>query len=202
MDLVDLFGYLSSIVILISLTMSSIVKLRWINMVGAGMFTIYGLMLKSVPTAFLNFGIVIIDLYYLYKLYMTKEEFKLVEAINESPYLNHFFQVNNNELSEFVDRKEWGQDEKVFYMLRNNHTAGVLAGKEKDRETLFIDLDFVTVEYRDMKLGRYFFHENKGDLQKLGYKKVVTNGTNDKHRDYLKKIGFVEREKDVFEKVL
>lgn len=202
MNLVDIFGYLSSVVILISLTMSSIVKLRWINMVGAAMFTVYGLLLGSVPTAFLNFGIVIIDLYYLYKLYTTKEEFKLVEATIGSPYLNHFFEVNDKELKEFVDRKDWGQDEKVFYMLRDNHTAGVLAGKEEDRETLFIDLDFVIAEYRDMKLGRYFFHENKGDLLKLGYKKVVTNGTNDKHRDYLKNIGFVEKNNDLFEKVL
>lgn len=202
MNLLDLFGYLSSFVILVSLTMNSIVKLRWINMIGGVMFTIYGALLGSIPTAFLNFGIVIIDLYYLYQLYTTKESFKLIEAEKDSKYLNHFFQVNESELKDFGSRKEWNQNEKVFYMLRDNNTAGILAGKEEDRETLFIDIDFVTPKYRDMKLGKYFFHENKGDLQKMGYKKLVSKGINSKHREYLEKIGFVKISEDLYEKGL
>ena len=38
----DWFGYAASGVILISLTMSSIVKLRWINLAGAVMFAVFG----------------------------------------------------------------------------------------------------------------------------------------------------------------
>lgn len=201
MNFTDLFGNLSSLVILISLTMSSIIKLRWLNLIGGAMFTAYGVMLGSIPVIFLNFGIVVIDIYYLYKLYTTKESFKLVEATLNSPYLNHFLEVNKNELQPFENNLGWEENEKVFYMLRDNNTAGVLAGRDEG-DALFIDLDYVTPKYRDMKLGKYFFSENKEVLKNKGYTKLKTKGTNNKHREYLEEIGFVKISDDLYQKEL
>ena len=115
MNFLDLFGYVSSIVILISLTMSSIMKLRVINMTGSILFTIYGLMLHSVPTAFLNFGIVVINLYYLTKLYKKKEVFKLVEVSEDSELLEHFYSNNSKELTELFGDNLHEQGQKVFF---------------------------------------------------------------------------------------
>ena len=201
MNFLDLFGYLSSFVILVSLTMNSIIKLRWINLVGAALFTIYGVMLKSVPTAFLNFGIVIIDIYYLFKLYSKKEDFKLVEVSEDSELLEHFYKNNSKELLEYFGDNKIGSDEKVFFMLRNNYTAGILIGTE-EKETLKIKVDFVTEKYRDFKLGSYFFNENTEELKKRGYKKVYSKALHEKHKEYLEKIGFKIIDKDLYEKVL
>lgn len=201
MNFLDLFGYLSSFVILVSLTMNSIIKLRWINLVGAALFTIYGVMLKSVPTAFLNFGIVIIDIYYLFKLYSKKEDFKLVEVSEDSELLEHFYKNNSKELLEYFGDNKIGSDEKVFFMLRNNYTAGILIGTE-EKETLKIKVDFVTEKYRDFKLGSYFFNENTEELKKRGYKKVYSKALHEKHKEYLEKIGFKMIDKDLYEKVL
>lgn len=202
MNSIDLFGNLSSLVILISLTMSSIVKLRWINMVGGAMFTVYGYMIGSFPVMFLNFGIVLIDMYYLYKLYTTKESFKLVEATINSPYLNHFIEVNKKELEQFQVNNSWVKNENIFYMLRDNNTAGLLACRNEGNGILFIELDFVTPKYRDLKLGKYFFQENKEELLNKGYKKLITKGNNDKHREYLVKVGFKNTNEDLYEKEL
>ena len=201
MNFLDLFGYLSSFVILVSLTMNSIIKLRWINLVGAALFTIYGVMLKSVPTAFLNFGIVIIDIYYLFKIYSKKEDFKLVEVSEDSELLEHFYKNNSKELLEYFGDSKIGSDEKVFFMLRNNYTAGILIGTE-EKETLKIKVDFVTEKYRDFKLGSYFFNENTEELKKRGYKKVYSKALHEKHKEYLEKIGFKIIDKDLYEKVL
>ncbi len=201
MNFLDLFGYLSSFVILVSLTMNSIIKLRWINLVGAALFTIYGVMLKSVPTAFLNFGIVIIDIYYLFKIYSKKEDFKLVEVSEDSELLEHFYKNNSKELLEYFGDNKIGSDEKVFFMLRNNYTAGILIGTE-EKETLKIKVDFVTEKYRDFKLGSYFFNENTEELKKRGYKKVYSKALHEKHKEYLEKIGFKIIDKDLYEKVL
>ena len=51
-DLLDWIGYLGSLVVLISLLMSSIKKLRWINLVGAVIFAFYGFMISSIPIAY------------------------------------------------------------------------------------------------------------------------------------------------------
>lgn len=196
----DLFGYLASVVILISLTMSSIVRLRWINMIGGALFTVYGLMLHSMPTAFLNFGIVIIDIYYLVKLYRKKESFKIIEANRDSELLTYFYETNNKELEEYFGKNELHGD-KAFFMLRDNHTAGILVGEVIDG-SLRVDVDFVTAEYRDFKLGKYFFNENPEELKKRGIKKVLSKPIHEKHREYLEKIGFKKIDKELFEKVL
>lgn len=62
-------GYLASVVVAISLMMSNIKKLRWWNLVGAALFVAYGLAIGALPVALVNFFIVLIDLYYLIKLY-------------------------------------------------------------------------------------------------------------------------------------
>ncbi len=201
MNFLDLCAYVSSIVILICLTMSSIMELRVINMSGSILFTIYGLMLHSVPTAFLNFGIVVINLYYLTKLYKKKEVFKLVEVSEDSELLEHFYSNNSKELTELFGDNLHEQGQKVFFMLRNNHTAGILVGTE-EKETLKIKVDFVTEEYRDFKLGKYFFEENTEELVKKGYKKVYSKALHEKHKEYLEKIGFRKVDRDLYEKVL
>ncbi|GGQ24313.1 YgjV family protein [Shewanella litoralis] len=62
-------GYLASVVVAISLMMSDIKKLRWWNLIGAVLFVAYGLAIDAFPVALVNFFIVLIDLYYLVKLY-------------------------------------------------------------------------------------------------------------------------------------
>jgi uncharacterized membrane protein len=67
-------GYLASVVVAISLMMADIKKLRWWNLIGAGLFVAYGLAIDAIPVALVNFFIVIIDLYYLVKLYKAPEQ--------------------------------------------------------------------------------------------------------------------------------
>ena len=64
----ELTGYFASILILISLLMSSAVKLRALNAVGATVFMVYGILIGSYPTAFLNAVSAIVDVYYIVKL--------------------------------------------------------------------------------------------------------------------------------------
>jgi hypothetical protein len=62
-------GYLASVVVAFSLMMSNIKKLRWWNLAGALLFVAYGLAIGALPVALVNFFIVLIDAYYLVKLY-------------------------------------------------------------------------------------------------------------------------------------
>ena len=60
-----IIGYIASALVAVSLMMSSILKLRVINLVGASLFTVYGLLIGAYPVAVMNLFIVLIDLYYL-----------------------------------------------------------------------------------------------------------------------------------------
>ncbi|WP_417764487.1 hypothetical protein [Shewanella chilikensis] len=72
MDTINIWewvGYLASVVVAISLMMSNIKRLRWWNLLGAALFVAYGVAIAAYPVALVNFFIVLIDAYYLVKLY-------------------------------------------------------------------------------------------------------------------------------------
>ncbi len=58
----EIIGYIASALVAISLMMSSILKLRVINLIGAAFFTVYGLLIGAYPVAVVNFIIVLIDI--------------------------------------------------------------------------------------------------------------------------------------------
>lgn len=66
--LIEWVGYLASVLIAVSMFMKDIIKLRFINLVGSLCFVIYGLIIKAYPVALTNIVIVIVNLYYLYKI--------------------------------------------------------------------------------------------------------------------------------------
>lgn len=65
---IEWIGYLASLLIVVSLTMSDIVKLRIVNSIGCVVFVTYGILVGAYPVIVSNFAIVIINIYYLYKM--------------------------------------------------------------------------------------------------------------------------------------
>lgn len=65
----EMLGYSASVLVAISLMMQSVVKLRTINLVGAILFSVYGVVIGAFPVAFLNGFIAIVNIYYLHQMY-------------------------------------------------------------------------------------------------------------------------------------
>ena len=65
-DWIEWYGYLASLVVFISLTMSSIIKLRIFNFIGCLIFAHYGLLTGLLPVTVANLSIALINIYYLY----------------------------------------------------------------------------------------------------------------------------------------
>ena len=66
---IEIIGYLASIIIVVSMLMSSIIKLRWYNLIGALLFSIYGFLIGALPVGIINAFITLIDIYYIHKMY-------------------------------------------------------------------------------------------------------------------------------------
>jgi hypothetical protein len=64
----ELFGYIASFFVAISLLMSSFLLLRVLNLIGAIAFVVYGALLGSIPVVITNGFITIIDIYYLVRM--------------------------------------------------------------------------------------------------------------------------------------
>ncbi|MFW5887212.1 MAG: hypothetical protein ACOCUH_00255, partial [Bacteriovoracia bacterium] len=82
----ELIGYLASLAILISLSISNIKLLRIVNLLGAALFVVYGVLIDSWPVAIMNGLIVIVDIYYLWQFAHKKEYFKVNTTLNKDTF--------------------------------------------------------------------------------------------------------------------
>jgi len=63
----EIFGYIGTVLILISFLIEDVFKLRLINMIGAIFWIIYGLGIMAKPTIIVNFFVILIHLYWFIK---------------------------------------------------------------------------------------------------------------------------------------
>lgn len=187
-------GYVSSVLVAVSLLMSSIIKLRWYNLVGSLAFAVYGFLINALPVALINTIVVFINIYYLIKIYTAKEFFKLIEIEEDSKYLQSYFEYYRSDMKKFFPDFKFSLEgaELHFCILRNMAAAGLFIAREYDKESLAIDLDYVVPEYRDFKIGKFIFDDNEKYFKDKGYKRLISVSPNKLLDVYLKKMGFKE----------
>ena len=193
-------GYVSSVLVAVSLTMSSIKKLRWYNLVGAAIFSFYGFAIQAYPVGVLNLFIVLANVYYLRGMYSASESFKVLKVEANDPYLEYFVDFHKAQIQNFFPRfdKSLLQQNEVehkaftLFLLRNAVVAGVFFGI-KNNHILYLHLDFVSAPYRDLKPGEFIYKQNKLLFKEAGIRQIVCNTENEEHRKYLLKMGFVEK---------
>ncbi len=200
----EYLGFVASLIVLVSLLMSSLKKLRWINLVGATLFGVYGFMIGSMPTGLMNLGIVIIDIYYLVKMYKTKEFFQVLPIEDDSEYLTEFMQFYRKDIESYMNLENLNIKDAAqkFYILRNMNTAGVFVADKYDNETLEIKLDYVVPMFRDFKIGLYVFESQREKFINEGYNKFVINTDNEAHIKYVKRMGFIKEEGNMYSKAI
>jgi hypothetical protein len=210
-DWLEWLGYLASLIVLISLLMSSIIKLRWINLVGSSLFSLYGFLIGALPVGLMNLGIAIINIYYLVKIYNAsakKEYFKILSIERDSEYFHHFLNYYKEGIKKYADPlklKEENTYDVSFYILRNMVPAGVFLGSKHDESTLMVELDFVIPEYRDFKIGSFVYEDSKDHFLHKGYHRLISYSSSADHIEYLRKMGFQEKQENgskYFEKLL
>ena len=198
--LLEWIGYVGSVIVAVSLTMSSIKKLRWYNLVGAAIFSFYGFAIGALPVGLLNLFISLADIYYIYKMYSVRESFKSVKVDVTDPYLDYFLDFYQPEIRvffPFFNKDEFKTEKNTFalLLLRNASVAGVFLGTTENRK-LTVQLDFVTAEYRDLKPGDYIYKKNIKLFKNAGIDQIICETPNKSHLKYLLKMGFVQPENE------
>lgn len=195
-------GYAASLIVLVSLLMSSVKRLRWINLIGSLVFAVYGFLIGALPVALMNLGIVIINAYYLYQMYTRKDYFKLL-SVKDLTYFNEFVSNYEKDMKHFMAFEGSLEDPALerLFVLRNTVPAGILVGK-KNSDTFEILVDYVTPMYRDFKIGEFLFHDNLNFFKENGFIKFISKPGNEQHQAYLMKMGFIRESDEVFVKTL
>lgn len=189
-------GYIGSVIVALSLTMTSMVKLRWTNLVGALFFTIYAIAIKAIPVALVNGFIVIIDVYYLFKMYTTKDFFTIQKVKADNEYLQQFIAFYKESIPKDFPHffSSDSKNQMAFLVLRNMQVASVFIGSRQDDSSLEIDLDFAIPQYRDFKTGDFLFNKNAALFKEEGISKLRVKPHSKSQLKYYPKVGFVQDE--------
>ncbi|ALO16349.1 hypothetical protein [Salinivirga cyanobacteriivorans] len=203
-DILEWIGYLASILIAISMTMSSIVKFRVINLLGAGTFSLYGFLIGALPVGFMNLFIVLVDVYFLYIIFNKKEVFETLEVRPNNKYLLRYLKFHENEIQRFFPGFKYQPEKNTvsFFILRDMQVAGLFLAHREDDHVLRVGLDYVGPKYRDFKNGRYIYTRVRKFFLDEGFTKVVADANSEKYFKYLKKLGFEEQEDGTCSKTL
>lgn len=191
---VEIFGYCASAVIAFSLTRSSIVRLRSINLVGASSFCAYGIIIDAYPVALLNGFIALTNIYFLSRLLLnTKRQFSILKVARPSNYVDFFLDYHQQEIKHFFPRfmrKASHEERDYFFLTERTEVVGMLSGYAIDDDTYVVDFDFVIPAYRDCRLGHFTLGHGQELTRKFGFKHIIALADSHEQEQYLTKIGF------------
>ena len=187
----EMFGYLGSVLVAISLMMRSLVRLRAINSLGCLVFVAYGILIRAYPVSVLNGFIFCVNAFYLIRMYREKDYFHLLEISHDSAYLDSLLDFYKDEIRQiypsYVHDAQAGHP--TFLVLRNMVPAGIII-QQRDGAQANILLDYVIPMYRDFRVGRFFYHEQAGYFYNQGIQRFVDVPGRPTHAKYLERMGF------------
>lgn len=197
--IIELAGYLGSTLVVVSMLMSSVVKLRVINTVGSCISAAYALIIHSYPLALMNICLIVINCYNLVKLLKSQQRFEVVSANMEDSFLAYFLAYYRQDIQHFFGEIEQAVSvsNTAYIVCCGGVPAGLMLGKASEKGVLDIVLDYSTPTYRDCSVGAYLYSK----LPEYGVQKLVYTGNIEKHEEYLVKMGFTSAN-GIFEKTL
>jgi hypothetical protein len=197
---IEWVGYLASLLVALSLTMSSIIKLRWINLVGAVLFTIYALIINALPVALVNGFISVVNVYFLVRISGKKEAFKLFHVDARDRILNEFLNFHSQDIIKLAPEFDFNVPASGmnYLVMRNMDIAGVFIGEKAGNDELEVLLDYVSPKYRDFKLGDFVYRKDSEIFRDETIQKVRGKAKTKAYRTYFERMGFqkVQQEDD------
>lgn len=187
------FGYLASLLLIIALLVNNDLKFRWYNLLGNISFITYGILLTAVPVLITNAILLIINIFYLVKVYSKKENFDLIEFSGDETLVFKFLQFYQKDIHFiFTDFEAKALKGNLnFVVLRDVVIANMFSANLQQNGDAVVLLNYTLLKYRDYKVGKFIFEKEKDFLQSKGVKRLVYKKvTNKKHEQFLKVMGF------------
>ncbi len=188
----EILGYVASAIVVTSLTMSSVVRLRMLSLCGSSTFFAYGLLIESTPIMLTNASIATINIWFLSKEFRSGGIDLGVSTIRaDSPFLLDFISFHASDIGSFQPDFEMpvGDDVVALLLTRDGLPAGTLIGRQQGT-TLRVDLDYVLTAYRDSRLGDWLYRDESKVFRSLGITELRAEATTDTHDRYLVRMGF------------
>lgn len=189
----ELIGYAGSALVVLSLMMRSLLRLRIVNLVGAAVFTVYGVLIAAPPVWLVNLAIVFIDVWYLRQMLGDDEQVEVLEVDPDDAYLQRFLERYRDDIATFVPAFSGvGSDHRAYFVLRDLVPAALVVLRRTAPDEAVVELDYAPPEYRDHTSGRYVYGDG-ALFDELGIERLTAAAGEPRHDRYLEKMGFDRR---------
>ena len=186
----ELVGYLASALVVASLAMTSVVRLRAISLAGSTIFVVYGVLIESVPIVVTNASIAVLNVWFLSRELGGRRDLGAILVPPDSPFLLDFLTHHASDIAHFQPEYDVSAPFDVAFVLtRDGLPAGVVLG-DRDGERLDIHLDYVLKAYRDSRLGAWLYGRGADVFRSAGITEVTSAGGSRTHPGYLARVGF------------
>lgn len=191
--IIEAVGYLGSALLILSMTRTSILKLRVFGLIGSLVFLTYSLLIEAYPIAVVNVVIASVHIYFLRQLLSKKKEyFTILEVRPESRYLEYFLDFHADEIHGFQPDFRYEADPKQIraFILRDLVPAGLFIGRPCTDHSVEVLLDFVIPQYRDFRVGQFLYSDRSGIFRDPQCEQAWSKAGNSTHNEYLERMGF------------
>lgn len=195
----ELIGYLGSALVIVSLTRTSLVKLRLFGLAGSLMFLVYSLAIAAYPIAVVNLIIAGIHIVFLQRLLKkTNALLRILPIRADSRYLRYFLEFHAADIALYYPNFAYEPRESqiAVFILRDTVPAGLFIAHRHPDRSLEIKIDYVTPQYRDFQVGRYLYSKRSGVFADPQIAYAWREPPSDLHKAYMTMVGFVPAERD------
>ena len=182
----EIFGYIGTALVIVSMTMSSLLKLRIFNICGSVISLIYAIICNTWPIALMNFCLIAINLYHTIRQLRQKHAFDHTTAQLRDATVQYFLSHNAADIEKaFPGYQTAAAEEQVHLLFAGSEIAGIFVGQQEEN-VLHLSLAYVLPRYRDSALGHFLFPL----LQEQGAKRLIAPVASAEYTRYLMKLGF------------
>ncbi len=179
--------------------MTSVLKLRVINMIGGLIFTSYALMIRSYPTAIMNIVLCIINFVNIFMLIKKEKKYSIVKLNSDDTFLRFFLYQHEFDIKKFFPDLEIKRNYEYAYIVcYKSNPVGIFLGLAENEDSIKIKVDYVTPEFRDCSIGAYLYEyiAARKTISRLIFEKPT-----EEHKKYLLKMGFIENEEKLIKEL-
>lgn len=197
----EVLGWVGSIVLVVSLLQSRLLRLRQLNLAASALLVVYNALIEVWPMVAMNVAIGAINVWHLARLLRTRHDpdaYEVVEVVADDPYLAHVLGHHGDDIARFNPGFAWDGDRAgamAFLVLREGETVGFVLAHDGGGGRAEVALDYVSPKFRDFTPGEFVFRRS-GLFTDRGFSTVVASRRMRGADRYLAQVGFERRGDD------
>lgn len=185
----ELFGYVGTALVILSMTMTSVTKLRIINICGSVISGIYSAFCHAWPVAVMNVCLICINVYHLIRESRHQYTFGHVKAKHDDTIVTYFLFCYAADIQKYFPnyRLHAWESTEIHLIMVQSEVVGMLVGT-RAADVFSIELDYAIPKYRDLSVGKYLF----SCLKEEGVEMLTAPIGEKEHNSYMKAMGFAD----------